>query len=85
MGGVPEVLPSDMILMAEPRVQGQSRTNLTFLLSLYTLKLALTDALHDAIRMIKEGRHLQPNESHERVEKMYQWKDVAARTEKVNN
>ncbi|XP_065829812.1 phosphatidylinositol N-acetylglucosaminyltransferase subunit A-like isoform X2 [Oscarella lobularis] len=65
VGGVPEVLPSDMILMAEPRVQ------------------ALTDALHDAIRMIKEGRHLQPNESHERVEKMYQWKDVAARTEKV--
>eukprot|EP00118_Oscarella_pearsei_P011124 m.72328 g.72328 ORF g.72328 m.72328 type:complete len:146 (+) comp35790_c0_seq37:996-1433(+) len=65
VGGIPEVLPGDMILMAEPRAK------------------ALTDALHRAIGMVRRKVTLPPDECHKRVADMYQWDDVAARTEKV--
>jgi phosphatidylinositol glycan class A protein len=65
VGGVPEVLPDDMMQLAEPRVK------------------PLVNELHQAIKKIKAGEGPDPHMYHSRVSKMYQWKDIATRTEKV--
>ncbi|XP_065898364.1 phosphatidylinositol N-acetylglucosaminyltransferase subunit A-like [Dysidea avara] len=65
VGGVPEVLPNDMICMAEPNVS------------------SLAEALHEAIEVQRSGQQLDAWESHQRVTDMYNWYDIAERTEKV--
>ncbi|XP_062516269.1 phosphatidylinositol N-acetylglucosaminyltransferase subunit A-like isoform X2 [Corticium candelabrum] len=65
VGGVPEVLPDDMIRLAEPRVK------------------SMVDGLHSAIELINLGKRPDPDDYHRRVAAMYQWKDIAARTETV--
>eukprot|EP01094_Clydonella_sp_ATCC50884_P028748 TRINITY_DN8730_c0_g1_i1.p1 TRINITY_DN8730_c0_g1~~TRINITY_DN8730_c0_g1_i1.p1 ORF type:complete len:464 (+),score=127.64 TRINITY_DN8730_c0_g1_i1:253-1644(+) len=64
VGGVPEVLPPDMIHFAEPSAE------------------AVVDAVCRALPKINE---VDPFEFHERVKKMYNWNEVAERTEVVYN
>ncbi|KAG5353420.1 hypothetical protein C0989_006933 [Termitomyces sp. Mn162] len=64
VGGVPEILPKDMISFAEPEEDDVFR------------------AISEAISIISAGTH-DPQKAHERVKTFYDWKDVAARTEKV--
>ncbi|ORX40248.1 hypothetical protein BD324DRAFT_641151 [Kockovaella imperatae] len=66
VGGVPEILPGDMIEFARADEDDVVR------------------ALSQAIRVIKSGAH-DPLQAHERVIGMYEWSDVAARTEAVYN
>jgi phosphatidylinositol glycan class A protein len=62
IGGVPEVLPDDMISLADPNPQ------------------ALIDALAHAIGVAREAA---PSVRHAAVRAMYDWGDIAARTERV--
>ncbi|KAJ3022256.1 hypothetical protein HKX48_006679 [Thoreauomyces humboldtii] len=64
VGGVPEVLPDDMIRFASPDRRA--------------LVSALTDAIH-TIRNVPPT----PSSFHARVRAMYDWSDVAERTENV--
>ena len=44
---------------------------------------ALAEALHEAIEVQRSGQQLDAWESHQRVTDMYNWYDIAERTEKV--
>lgn len=56
------------------------------LITLATPRVAdLVEALDGAILRHRCGDTLPPNQIHERVREMYQWQDVAERTEKVYN
>ncbi|KAG8937049.1 hypothetical protein FRC02_008156 [Tulasnella sp. 418] len=64
VGGVPEVLPKDMISFANPDEDDVLR------------------ALSEAIEIVADGKH-DPFQAHRRVNGMYDWADVAVRTEAV--
>ncbi|CAG0894504.1 unnamed protein product [Cyprideis torosa] len=65
VGGIPEVLPPDLLWMCEPN------------------PTALFDAVECAIEARIAGKVVDPFVAHERVARMYQWTDIAERTEKV--
>ena len=44
---------------------------------------ALAEALHEAIELRRSGQQLDAWECHRRVTDMYNWYDIAERTEKV--
>ncbi|XP_054822323.1 phosphatidylinositol N-acetylglucosaminyltransferase subunit A isoform X2 [Prosopis cineraria] len=62
VGGVPEVLPEDMIVLAEPDPS------------------AMVQAIGRAISMLPE---IDPQVMHKRMRELYNWHDVAKRTEIV--
>ncbi|CAN1131577.1 Phosphatidylinositol N-acetylglucosaminyltransferase subunit A [Linum perenne] len=62
VGGVPEVLPDDMIVLAEPDPND------------------MVQAIKKAISLLPE---IDPQAMHERMKKLYDWHDVAKRTEIV--
>ncbi|KAF8324277.1 glycosyltransferase family 4 protein [Cantharellus anzutake] len=64
VGGVPEVLPEDMITFAKPEEDDVVR------------------ALSEAIEYVGQGKH-DPHMAHARIKGMYDWGDVATRTEIV--
>ncbi|KAG8743421.1 hypothetical protein FRC10_012086 [Ceratobasidium sp. 414] len=66
VGGVPEVLPRDMISFAMPEEDG----------------VDVTRALGEAIDIVTRGKH-DPQRAHKRIELMYNWGDVAKRTDKI--
>ncbi|EEC12433.1 phosphatidylinositol biosynthetic protein, putative, partial [Ixodes scapularis] len=65
VGGVPEVLPPDLIWLCDPSVGG------------------LLEGLENAIENHRQGKVVPAAEAHARVAKMYQWENVALRTECV--
>ncbi|XP_055354714.1 phosphatidylinositol N-acetylglucosaminyltransferase subunit A-like [Paramacrobiotus metropolitanus] len=67
VGGIPEVLPPDMIRLAEPNARALEEC----------LIMAISDLLN------KPGSFLSSQECHERIRKMYCWDNVAERTETV--
>jgi phosphatidylinositol glycan class A protein len=82
VGGVPEVLPQDMISFAMPEEDG---TRLFEICShLFTLSADVTRALGEAIDIVTQGNH-DPQKAHERIKSMYSWVDVAERTDKIYN
>ncbi|RDX89581.1 Phosphatidylinositol N-acetylglucosaminyltransferase subunit A, partial [Mucuna pruriens] len=62
VGGVPEVLPDDMIVLAEPNPGG------------------IVHAIQKAIFMVPK---IDPQDMHNRMRDLYNWHDVAKRTEIV--
>ena len=62
VGGVPEVLPPNMINLAEPTVP------------------ALVTKIKEAVTTVKR---VNPFELHEQVKSMYNWSNIADRTEVV--
>ncbi|KAM7279516.1 hypothetical protein ACFE04_006650 [Oxalis oulophora] len=62
VGGVPEVLPDDMVVLAKPDPDD------------------MVDAISKAISMLPT---IHPQVMHERMKKLYNWHDVAKRTEIV--
>lgn len=74
VGGVPEVLPPDMIILADPSVHGV---------------IEAVEQGIQAIRSRHRHRHRHSTETfsaqkqHERVTSMYSWQSVAQRTERV--
>jgi len=69
VGGVPEVLPLDMIYLAEPRVS--------------SLVVALECAIKRATNTTVPEQVQDPFLFHSRICKMYSWEDIANRTAKI--
>jgi len=67
VGGIPEVLPPDMLYLAEPSVGDLIRV------------------LKAAINEVEAGEVLDVDRAHDRIKSMYNWNDVAKRTEAVYN
>ncbi|PSN41939.1 N-acetylglucosaminyl-phosphatidylinositol biosynthetic protein [Blattella germanica] len=65
VGGIPEVLPSDLIYLTEPNVP------------------SLLLGLEAALANLRSGNVVPPWECHRRVASLYNWMDVARRTETV--
>ncbi|XP_037566079.1 phosphatidylinositol N-acetylglucosaminyltransferase subunit A-like isoform X1 [Dermacentor silvarum] len=65
VGGVPEVLPPDLIHLCDPSVRG------------------LLEGLECAIERHRRGDVVPAAEAHARVSRMYQWENVAKRTQRV--
>ena len=83
VGGVPEILPEDMISFAEPEEDG------SFFYSISTVMLFdllfcsdIIRAISEAINIVKMGKH-DPFQAHERIKTFYNWEEVTSRTEKV--
>ena len=84
VGGVPEVLPEDMISFALPEEDGKSlnaEVRFKAVDVLYFIQ-DVVRAMSEAINIITQGRH-DPIRAHERVKNFYDWSSVAERTEKV--
>ena len=64
VGGIPEVLPSEMIFLAQPEED------------------SVFMVLSQAIIMMHEKK-IDTSHFHETIQKLYSWRDVAKRTEKV--
>ena len=93
VGGVPEVLPPDLIRLAEPTVTGTvlymptcvlnhwlvTRHDTTFV----SYMAALVEGLEDAIKSHRSGECIPHEEIHRQVKNLYTWQNVAKRTEKV--
>ncbi|XP_078736796.1 LOW QUALITY PROTEIN: phosphatidylinositol N-acetylglucosaminyltransferase subunit A [Lampetra fluviatilis] len=65
VGGVPEVMPEDLMVLCEPSVR------------------ALALGVERAVERVRRGAVPHPATTHERVARLYDWRDVARRTEKV--
>uniref|UniRef100_A0A915PRN2 phosphatidylinositol N-acetylglucosaminyltransferase n=1 Tax=Setaria digitata TaxID=48799 RepID=A0A915PRN2_9BILA len=74
VGGIPEVLPKQFILLEEP--EPDSRFN-------NSLNIDLSDALLKVIQLRESGQLIAPEEKHNVICRMYRWPDIAKRTEKV--
>lgn len=100
VGGIPEVLPSDLILLAEPNVSCELLSlplsllhspSLSFSFSLFLLPLplsvsvALVDQLEVAITSYREGSVMPGQVKHERIRELYNWSSVTERTIQVHN
>uniref|UniRef100_A0A914CUX8 phosphatidylinositol N-acetylglucosaminyltransferase n=1 Tax=Acrobeloides nanus TaxID=290746 RepID=A0A914CUX8_9BILA len=65
VGGVPEVLPSELVILED------------------TIPSRLSEGVLQAIYLRETNQLMDPSKRHEMVKKMYNWQDVAARTEIV--
>jgi phosphatidylinositol glycan class A protein len=77
VGGIPEVLPEELIHFAEPTPEcelANLRSHRREAVS------ALIEALHEAIRDRTAGRGMSAEERHRAVTEMYSWADVVERT-----
>lgn len=81
VGGVPEILPEDMISFANPDEDGvfflAYRTH-----SCLSTHLDVVRAMTEAIDIVSNGQH-DPVHAHDRVKEFYDWMSVAERTERV--
>ena len=82
VGGVPEILPDDMIEFARADQDGKSHTHSMPTSAKQGICVDVKMALHRAIEIVRSGKY-DPQKAHERVKGMYSWEDVAGRTEKV--
>lgn len=69
VGGIPEVLPKDMMRLADPNAN--------------SLQAAVESAIDDVIR--GDPSIPPPSECHDRIRAMYSWDNVAERTETAYN
>jgi len=76
VGGVPEVLPDDMIYMAEPSVAGLVRS-----LSSAIQNKVVVEEKHDHVERIRTT--FDPLTFHQRIEKVYCWSRIASETVSV--
>ena len=81
VGGVPEILPHDMISFAKPEEDGTYHAPFRPLFQ-RAIFSDLFRALSEAIAIVSKGQH-NPIEAHQRVKNFYNWADVAERTETV--
>lgn len=84
VGGVPEVLPEDMVSFCRPDEDGEFQAPCLFVPAskLFEITPDVVRALSEAIDIVSRGEH-DPRKAHERVRGMYDWYQVAARTEVV--
>lgn len=80
VGGVPETLPSDMMLMTETSSQSIVHV-LTHAINhkIYEKQMSRVDSIY------KWQQYQKIVENNRRLSKIYNWHDIAARTEKLYN
>jgi len=81
VGGVPEILPEDMISFAEPEEDGKYLVPAPPLFSEHPATDVIR-AISEAICIVRQGKH-DPFRAHERIKTLYNWEEVTARTERV--
>ena len=81
VGGVPEILPEDMISFANPEEDGKIETT-SFILPHSRGVLDVFRAIAEAIDIVSKGDH-DPMSAHDRVKEFYDWSHVTSRTENV--
>lgn len=81
VGGIPEILPEDMISFANPDEDGKPLNPIHSAL-VSDFFLDVVRAISDAVRIVSENQH-NPEQAHERISKFYSWEVVAERTEVV--
>ncbi|CAI6365239.1 unnamed protein product [Macrosiphum euphorbiae] len=67
VGGIPEVLPPELIILTEPNVP------------------SILQGLYKAINQVNSELGVPPIECHQRVQSLYNWMNIAKRTEIVYN
>lgn len=80
VGGVPEILPEDMISFANPDEDGKYLDPTHFFC--FQLSPDVFRAISDAVQIVSENQH-DPTKGHERISNFYSWDAVAERTEVV--
>ena len=80
VGGVPEILPEDMISFAAPNAEGYFSALLD--ISPADPEEDVFRAMSEAIARVARGDH-DPHRAHERIRGFYDWTRVAERTEVV--
>lgn len=83
VGGIPEVLPDDLIYLAEPNVPSLINSTNQNYISLIKLQMVLFQGLERAICDLKLGKTYCPYECNNRVREYYNWPNVTTRTEVV--
>lgn len=80
VGGVPEILPEDMISFTAPTADGTSPTSFE---AFPTHRgLDVFRAMSEAIAHVAQGQH-DPHRAHQKIRGFYDWARVAERTEVV--
>ena len=82
VGGVPEILPEDMISFAAPTADGIFLTS--FKIPGLSFDVDVFRAMSEAIALVAKGGH-DPHHAHQRIRGFYDWTRVAERTEVVYN
>ncbi|KAI4465834.1 n-acetylglucosaminyl-phosphatidylinositol biosynthetic protein [Holotrichia oblita] len=87
VGGIPEVLPPDLIYLTEPTVESLVEG---IVVSLYISILAFyvdnsIEGLSRAIQDFKSKNFVCPYDCHQRIKEYYNWSNVTVRTERVYN
>lgn len=82
VGGIPEVLPEDMIYLSEPTVPSLIKSKLLTCanrLFIILFIVGLKTAIHD----LRKGKTICPFECNNRIRQYYNWSNVTTRTEVV--
>lgn len=83
VGGVPEILPEDMISFASPDEDGMRCVPYRVCkIEAMVLSLDVVRAMSEAIELVSAGKH-DPQRAHERIKGFYDWAEIAERTERV--
>jgi len=89
VGGIPEVLPKNMIQLCQPDPKGEHRIRQVSLQPFYLLgfdfvSFSKNEDIFAAICRAVDGiDSVEPQKQHEAVKRMYDWNQVAERTERV--
>lgn len=92
VGGIPEVLPPELIYLTEPdvpcKLMNTTKKNKKLLLNCCIIccfleTAALMEGLEKAMKDLNDGRAVPPYECHRKVSSLYNWTDVTQRTEVV--
>lgn len=83
VGGIPEVLPPDLIYLAEPTVPALLISN--YGLSCFLELKPKFSELEKAIDDLNNGRTICPFECNDRIRRYYNWPNITTRTEVVYN
>lgn len=83
VGGVPEILPHDMISFANPDEDGE-HISIHYVISSEhnTFSTDVFRAVSEAVDIVSKGQH-DPWKAHGRIKEFYDWSKVCIRTEKV--
>lgn len=92
VGGIPEVLPPELIILTEPNVPCKN-TNFNIKITMcfngkiniIVTILAILQGLNQAINQVNNKLGVPPIECHLKVQSLYNWMNIAKRTEIVYN
>lgn len=86
VGGIPEVLPDDLIYLTDPTVPHLIEGNYTLFITFVTfIAFKFISGLERAMIDLKHGKIVCPYECNIRIRNYYNWENISSRTEVVYN